>query len=86
MLVAPQQQLQSVVGLRQFAFTFGNIGTGAFDDPAGLLQCQDIGAAGQQLFLDKGVGTLLVLQRLLRHLQLSPGQALVEIALRDIRD
>ena len=47
MLVAPQQQLQSVVGLRQFAFTFGNIGTGAFDDPAGLLQRQDIGAAGR---------------------------------------
>ena len=61
MLVAAEQQLQGVIGLRQLALTFGDIGTGALDHPARLLQRQHGGASGQQLFFNEGVRLLIVL-------------------------
>ena len=81
MLIAAEQQLQGVIGLRQLALTFGDIGAGAFDHAARLFQRQHGGAPGQQLFFNEGVRLLIVLQGVVGHLQLRCRQPLVEVAL-----
>ena len=80
-LIAAEQQLQSVISLRQLALPSGDIGAGALDHPPRLLQRQHGSAPGQQLFFNERVRLLIVLQGIVGHLQLRCRQPLVEVAL-----
>ena len=84
--IRSEDQLQGIIGLRQLTLSFGYLCLSAFNLPPGLLQRQDVCAAGYQLLLNERVRLLVILQRLLRNTALFIGQLLAEIALRHVRD
>ena len=84
--IGSKNQLQGIVGLRQFPFSFGNFCPGTFNLPTSLFKRQDVRAAGHQLLLNERQGLLVIFQRIPCNTQLFIRQLLVEIALRHIRD
>ena len=73
-----------MVSLRQLAFAFSDIGAGAFNHAARLLQSQHVGAAGHQLLLYEAVRLLIISQRLFGNGQLRGQAALIKIGLRNV--
>lgn len=84
--IGAEEQLQSIVGLRQLPLSFGNLCLRAFDLSPGLFQRQHVGAPRRQLVLNERIRLPVIFQRFPRDAQLFIRQLLVEIALRHVRD